>query len=151
MRIYLTNYLNYFLNIPLYNYWQLLTSTEIYSSCDHLSAHITHLLTLFIDSQFRLLSEIFSFFRKHSSAFGNIRLLSETFGCFRKHSTSFGNIRLFSEIFGCFRKHSAAFGNIRVSGISVGVACNAVIYLPSLKSLQPSKMCQKSSEFLIFL
>ena len=51
-----------------------LTSIEIYSSYDHLSAHITHLLTLIIDSQFRFLSETFGFFRKLSATFGNIRV-----------------------------------------------------------------------------
>ena len=85
----------------------------------------------------------FGFIRKYSASFGNIRLLSETFGCFRKHSVFSGNTRLLSETFGLVREHSASFGNIRVSVISIGVACKAVVYLPSLKRLQRSKICRE--------
>jgi hypothetical protein len=149
MRIYFTKCLIFswiYLFVTTDNYWHL-TSTlrvtiyqPILSNCWQ-----------WLSSQFRLLSEIFGFFRKHSPAFGNIRMLSETFPCFRKHSVAFGYIPLLSETFGCFRKRSdsfrrllAAFGNIRVSGISVSVARNAVAYLPSLKRLQRSKTCRES-------
>jgi hypothetical protein len=78
MRNFVTKCLKFSLNISLYNYLQLLTSTVICPSYDNLSTDITHPLTLIIDSQFRRLPEIFGYSRKYSATLGNVRLLSET-------------------------------------------------------------------------